>query len=80
MTDDPERLVLVYLRRLDAGQAAIREDIADVKQRLNELTRLVARQGQDQLGLYETGARADARLDRFEERLTRIERRFDLVE
>jgi len=30
--------------------------------------------------LYESGARADARLDRFEERLTRIERRFDLVE
>jgi len=51
MTDDPENPVLVYLRRLDAGQAAIREDIADVKQRLNELTRLVARQGQDQLGL-----------------------------
>ncbi len=50
MTDEPENLVLVYLRRLEAGQDKIREDLADLKTRLNELTQIVVSQERTQIG------------------------------
>ncbi len=37
MSDEPENLVLVYLRRLDTKVDAIKDDLQDVKVRLNRL-------------------------------------------
>lgn len=51
------------------------EDVADLKTRLSELTRIVVSQGRAQVGVHETNARLDARMDGFEGRLERVERR-----
>lgn len=37
MSDEPENLVLVYLRRLDTKVDAIKDDLQDVKARLNRM-------------------------------------------
>jgi hypothetical protein len=42
MADEPENLVLVYLRRLDEKADAVREDLREVKDRLGSLERQVA--------------------------------------
>ncbi|SDE39777.1 hypothetical protein [Rhodospira trueperi] len=80
MTDDPENLVLVYLRRMDTKLDSIVSDLADVKLRLNEMNHGFAAWQRIVVGHGEANARADTRMDRFEDRLTRIERRLDLVE
>lgn len=66
MTDEPDNLVLVYLRRLDAKMDRIVDDLADVKVRLTNLEEGVAVMSR--------------RMDRLEARVERIERRLDLVD
>ena len=71
MSDGPDNLVLVYLRRLTEGQARIEADVSDVKRRLGHLEESVA-------ALATAYAGTQLRLDRVENRLDRIERRIDL--
>jgi predicted nuclease with TOPRIM domain len=66
MTDEPDNLVLQYLRRLDAKVDRVIDDMRDVKVRLT--------------GVEEGLAGVNRRIDRVESRLDRIERRLDLVE
>ena len=66
MQEEPDGLVLRYLRRIDTQLVALREDMREVKTRL---------------GLLEQQyATASSRIDRVETRLERIEKRLDLVE
>lgn len=66
MAEEPDSLVLRYLRRIDAQVDALREDMREVKTRL---------------GLLEQRyATSSSRIDRLEARLDRIEKRLDLVE
>ena len=66
MSDDPDNLMLVYLRRIDAKVDGVREDVVEVKQRLGFLE--------------EQYASISRRVDRIDLRLERIERRLDLVD
>jgi hypothetical protein len=76
MSDEPDNLILVYLRRLDAKLDGVTDVLADHGRRLTSLEIAVA-------NLAATEASHDAnlalRVDRVEERLLRIERRLDLA-
>ena len=72
MASEPEDLMLVLLRRIDAKLDRLTDDIHDIKPRLTSMER--------QLGEFQvTIAGQAARLDRIENRLDRIERRLDIV-
>jgi hypothetical protein len=73
MTEETENMVLEMLRRIRASQERTELDIADVKSRASVLEQM---QGQV-LVLLGT---MNQRMDRFDERLGRIERRLELVE
>lgn len=66
MADEPENIVLVYLRRLDGKADRLLEDMRDLKMRMTAAAEAM-------VGL-------SRRMDRVEEWLDRIEKRFDLVE
>lgn len=65
MVEEPENLVLTYLRRLDERAARLGEDMREVKNRLGILEQQYAS--------------LSTRIDRIEDRLERIERRLDLM-
>lgn len=66
MTDEPENVVLIYLRRLDGKMDRLLEDMRDIKVRMTAAEEAV-------VGL-------SRRMDRVEGRLDRIEKRLDLVD
>ena len=66
MSEQPDNLVLVYLRRIDEKLDRLSDEVRDVKMRAT--------------ALEESLAGVNRRLDRVETRLDRIERRLDLVE
>jgi hypothetical protein len=72
MTEETENLVLELLRRTRASQERMEQDIADLKPRMSSVEAML---GQQQIQL----AALNGRMDRFDERLGRIERRLDLV-
>lgn len=72
MSDEPDSLILLYLRRIDMKIDRLTEDMADVKRRLTSLELQVAQ-------LHGDFAGQSARIDRIEQRLDRIERRLDLT-
>ena len=80
MSDEPENLVLVYLRRLDAKMDHVIAELQDLKGRVSSLEIGQARMRQDIADLYSAYAGVQVRLDHIEGRLDRIERRLDLVE
>lgn len=65
MVDEPDSLVLRYLRRIDEKVDRLSDDMREVKQRLGSLE--------------EISASLSRRADRLDERVERIERRLDLV-
>ena len=73
MTEETENLVLELLRRIRASQERTESDITDIKLRVS-----AAEQNLGQIHLQIAGL--NSRMDRFDERLARIERRLDLVE
>ncbi len=77
MSDEPENLILVFLRRIDAKVDALAEEMRGVKHRLTTLGIAVANLAATEASHYASLA---SRLDRAEARLDRIERRLDLVE
>jgi hypothetical protein len=66
MVDDPDNIILQYLRRFDAKLDRVVDEMLDVKVRLTAVEQ----------GL----AGVNRRLDRLEVRVERIERRLDLVD
>lgn len=78
MTDEPQNLVLEYLRRLDAKVDALTTDVREVVQRLGSVEKQVAGLRVDFADLRADLVRVEHRIDRVEERLSRIEKRLDL--
>jgi predicted nucleic acid-binding Zn-ribbon protein len=68
-----ENMVLEQLRRIRASQDRMELDLQDVKIRVTAIEQHL---GQVQIQI----ASLNGRMDRFDERLTRIERRLDLAE
>jgi len=72
MSDQPENLVLHYVRLIDVKLDRLVGDVQDIKGRLTSLEAKVAL-------LHGDFAGQSARIDRIELRLERIESRLDLV-
>jgi regulator of replication initiation timing len=70
--DQPENLVLVYLRRLDQKVDRVIEELTDLKHRMTSVARQLAAVRLDP-------SHVSGRLDRLEIRMDRLERRRDLV-
>ena len=66
MADEPDNLVLVYLRRIDEKLDRVADDVRDLKVRMTAVEESV-------VGLQR-------RLDRLDVRVDRIEKRLDLVD
>uniref|UniRef100_Q07NL8 Uncharacterized protein n=1 Tax=Rhodopseudomonas palustris (strain BisA53) TaxID=316055 RepID=Q07NL8_RHOP5 len=64
MVDEPDNIVLVYLRRMDEKLDRLSDDMRDVKVRIT--------------AVEEGVAGVNRRLDRLEVRVDRIERRLEL--
>ena len=73
MTGETESLVLEQLRLIRKSQDEMREDILDIKIRVSATERHLG-EIQIQLGAL------NGRMDRFDERLARVERRLGLIE
>ena len=78
MVDDPDNLVLVYLRRIDSKVDALAQDIRELKERVSSLEVAVASVRRDIAVLAETDARLQNAVDRMREDVSRIQRRLDL--
>jgi phage shock protein A len=76
MSDAPDNLILVYLRRMDAKIDTLTNDVGDLKRRM---TALEIQAGQMIATEQTHYAAVTMRLDRVEDRLDRIERRLDVV-
>ncbi len=73
MADNVENLILEQFRRLDQRLARMEDDMSDVKLRLTAT--------EEHLGsLMISVAGVNARLDKLDSRVQRIERRLDLTE
>jgi archaellum component FlaC len=66
MSEEPDNLVLRYLRRIDERLERVADDFADLKRRLTIVAESVAGQ--------------NLRLDRIDRRLERVERRLELID
>ena len=73
MSDQPDSLILVYLRRIDERLERMEGDMQDLKHRVTALE-----EGQSRLLSLYSGLQH--RMDHFDERLARMERRLDLTE
>ena len=72
VTDAPDNLILVYLRRMDEKLDRLVDSVADLGRRVTSLETKVAL-------LHGDFAAQSERIDRVELRLSRIERRLDIV-
>lgn len=77
MTDEPENLTLVFLRRLDSKIDHLGDDIRELKMRMTTVEQQIAGLAATVASHY---AATSSRLDRLESRVERIERRLDLAE
>ena len=80
MADDPDDLILVYLRRIDAKVDAMAQDIRELKERVSSLEIAVASVRRDIAVLAETDARLQYAVDRLRDDVGRIQRRLELTD
>ncbi|MFD1702000.1 hypothetical protein ACFSCV_03190 [Methylopila henanensis] len=66
MADEPDNIVLTYLRRIDQKLDRVTDDVGDLKVRVT--------------AVEEGIAGVNRRLDRLDQRVDRIERRLDLFD
>jgi len=79
MSDEPENLVLVYLRRMDAKFDRVLNELADLRVRQTDIHRAVLATRRDQTSDAETTAHVQAQLDRVRDDVETIKRRLDMV-
>jgi predicted nucleic acid-binding Zn-ribbon protein len=73
MTEQPDNIVLVYLRRMDEKLDRVIDDVGELKVRMTNVEERLAKVELSIAGV-------NRRIDRVEARLDRIERRLELVE
>ena len=78
MSDAPDSLILVYLRRVDAKLDRLGEDVRDLRTRVSAVESGLNAVRRDLVVLAEADARLQVSVDRQGERLDRIERRLEL--
>jgi len=80
MADDPDDLILVYLRRIDTKVDAMAQDIRELKERVSSLEIAVASVRRAIAVLAETDARLQYAVDRLRDDVGRIQRRLELTD
>jgi hypothetical protein len=80
MSDEPDNLTLVYLRRLDGKMDGMNETLHEVLLRLARLEAGQARIRRDQGSDAEYVAQLRAEVDRLGKEVDRINRRLDLTD
>lgn len=75
MSDQPENLILVYLRRLDSKMDMVIESLGDLKRRVTALEIQVGNLAATEMSHY---ANTNLRIDHLDSRFDRIECRLDL--
>lgn len=78
MADEPQSLVLEHLRAIQGDASSLRDDMRDVKGRLNDIHSAVVGLRRDQVQDAETVAHMAARIDRLRDDVERINRRLDI--
>ena len=76
--ENVENIILEHLRAMRTDIAGIREDMQEVKQRLNSLEAGVGGLKRDSGDLYTENAAQHVRYDRLAARIEKIERRLEL--
>ena len=79
MAENVENLVLEHLKRFQATLEDLRHDVREIKVRQGETHAAVLGLRRDQVNDAEIVAHLQVELDRFKDRLDRIERRLDLT-
>jgi chromosome segregation ATPase len=79
MAEPSYELILDHLGHIRVVGDALREDIREIKSRLTAVELGLAAARREIAALAETDAHLSARVDRFSDRLGRIERRLDLI-
>ena len=79
MADHVENLMLEPLKKFQATLDSMQRDIRELKVRQSETHTAVLALRRDQLGDAEVTAHMQTQMDRFGDRLDRIERRLDLA-
>jgi septation ring formation regulator EzrA len=80
MTDETANMVLEMMKRIRASQERTELEIVDIKGRLTAMDESMALMRTDLAHLHTMYAPQSKRIDRIEDRLSRIERRLELVE
>lgn len=78
MTDNGENLILEHLRGIRGDIGGLKEDMREVKQRLNSIEAAIAGVRRDNAHIYSDVTDQNARFDRLAERVERIERWLEL--
>lgn len=80
MNEKTENLVLEHLRAIRQSITHIEQDMGDVKFRLGKIENRIAALERGQADIHEILAHHAVKSDRQDERLSRIEKRLDLVD
>jgi hypothetical protein len=80
MTEEPESLVLRLLGRMDEKVDRVIEGQSDIGRRMTSLEERVGRMQAELASIHGDFAGQSLRMDRFDQRRERIERRLDLTE
>jgi hypothetical protein len=80
MADQVDNLMLEHLKRFQATLDNMQRDLRELKVRQSETYTAVLALRRDQLGDAEVTAHMQAQMDRFGDRLDRVERRLDLTD
>jgi len=78
MSDNVENLMLEHLKKFQATLDSVQRDVRELKVRQSDTHAAVLALRRDQLSDAESTAHMQAQMDRFGDRLDRIERRLDL--
>lgn len=73
MTDDVGNLILERLKRIDQRLSGIEDDVSELKTRATAVDEHIG-------GMFITLSGVNSRLDRFDDRMKRMERRLDLAD
>ncbi len=80
MAETVDNLMLEHLKRFQATLDGMQRDIRELKVRQSETYTAVLSLRQDQVSDAEVTAHVQSQMDRFGERLDRVERRLDLAD
>lgn len=80
MTDEPDNLVLRYLRRIDENVIRLDDRVSQLTMRVNDIHAAVVGLRRDQANDAEASAHLHARFDQLVAEVDRIKRRLDIVD